>query len=544
MSDPEPEQQSLGGVFTPFSMTARHGRITAAVRTLQLVTIAVPLVGALGSGVPGAGGLVIVLLSLIPVLMLQLRALFRPASLALHQGDLRINAQTRLKTQPANIRHLFFNDGVGIIFRDPEQVSADTAGVSGEGQAGISAGLAATQQRSGVHVQLDGFSMGDVERLRQFLGVAMAEPGSEPADLEQYHRSLIARTPVVWVSPLLIALNVGLFAVMSAASGSLLSVEPRVMLAWGADFGPLTLDGQWWRLLTCIFLHWGCFHLLSNMWGLHQGGRVMERLAGNAGFLALYLFSGIAGSLVSIRWTPDAVCAGASGAVFGIFGALGAWHFRRRRDIPERIVREVRRSAIPFLGFNLLIGVGIPGIDQAAHIGGFAAGLLSGLILAGTRATDLQAGRRLRLLGLSCLAMLITAAGILRLPGIDEVPGLMGELQRTGKMEERLLSVYRSAALQVDSGRMSREDYAAVLRQEILPEWNQCIERLRSTSGNLPENPTVLRLIQYLQLRAESWELSAEAVETDNQELMTRSQEKWSEADRIAEQLAQEQQNP
>jgi hypothetical protein len=77
MSDPEPEQQSLGGVLTPFSMTARHGRITAAVRTLQLVTIAVPLAGALGSGVPGAGGLVIVLVSLIPALMLQLRALFR-----------------------------------------------------------------------------------------------------------------------------------------------------------------------------------------------------------------------------------------------------------------------------------------------------------------------------------------------------------------------------------------------------------------------------------------------------------------------------------
>jgi rhomboid protease GluP len=229
--------------------------------------------------------------------------------------------------------------------------------------------------------------------------------------------------------------------------------------------------------------------------------------------------------------------------VFGIFGALGAWHFRRRRDIPERIVREVRRSAIPFLGFNLLIALGIPGIDQAAHIGGFAAGLLSGLILAGTRATDLQAGRQLRLLGLSCLALLITAAGILQLPGSDEVPGLMGELQRTGRMEERLLSVYRSAALQVDSGRMSREDYAAVLRQEILPEWNQCIERLRSTGGNLSENPAVLRLIQYLQLRAESWVLSAEAVETDNQELMTRSHEKWSEADRIAEQLAQEQQN-
>ncbi|MFM7922266.1 MAG: rhomboid family intramembrane serine protease, partial [Planctomycetaceae bacterium] len=106
--------------------------------------------------------------------------------------------------------------------------------------------------------------------------MAPPKPGSEVHILEQYHRSLIERTPVVWISPLLIGLNVGMFVVVAAASGSLLSITIPAMIAWGADYGPLTLAGDWWRLVACTFLHWGLFHLLCNLWGLHQGGRVME----------------------------------------------------------------------------------------------------------------------------------------------------------------------------------------------------------------------------------------------------------------------------
>lgn len=282
-------------------------------------------------------------------------------------------------------------------------------------------------------------------------------------------------------------------------------------------------------------------HLLCNMWGLHEGGRVMERLAGNFGFLVLYLFSGIAGSLLSIRWSPDAVCVGASGAVFGIYGALGAWHFRRRLDIPERIVREVRRSTLPFLGFNLLIGLGVSGIDQAAHLGGLLAGIVSGLILAGTQATDLQAGRQLRLLGLSILATCVIVAGALRLPGLDEIPGLAGELQRAGAMEERVLATYQSAARRFESGRMTSEDFVTLVRREILPEWNQSLEQLRSASSGQPEHPTIVQFLRYFQLRAEALDLFARAVESDNGELMSQGKEKWKEATRIAKQFSQSQ---
>jgi len=537
----EHEAESASPAAVPFTMTARKGRLTAAVQAAQLLTMTVPLAGYLSEGGPGAGGIVAALLALIPVLIRHVRAVFRPATVALSDQQVLINAHTRMITQRENIQHLFFNDGAGIVFQDVELVSEDGPGLADKPQQNLRSSLRAAFQKTGAHISIEGFSIGEVERLRELLGMAAPEPGSEVYVLEQYHHSLIKRTPIVWVAPLLIALNVGLFAAVTAASGSLLSVTAPALLAWGADFGPLTLNGEWWRLLTCTFLHWGILHLLCNMWGLHQGGRVMERLAGNFGFLVLYLFSGIAGSLLSIRWSPDAVCAGASGAVFGIYGALGAWHFRRRLDIPERIVRQVRRSTVPFLGFNLLFGLGVSGIDQAAHVGGLLAGIVGGLILAGTQATDLQAGRLLRLLGLSILATCIIIAGILRLPGLDEIPGLAGQLQRTAAMEERVLATYQSAAEQFESGRMTNEEFVTLVRRKVLPEWNQSLEQLRSASVGQPENPTIVLFLQYLQLRAEAWDLFAQAVESDNGELMSQGHEKWDQATQIAQQLAQSQ---
>lgn len=526
----------------PFSMTARNGRRLAALQVAQLITLAIPLVGILIAEGAGARSTGILSLTLIPLLIVQVRALFCPGAVALNGQQVFINGHRRLTTQRENIEHLLFNDGAGLVFRDLEQVKPDGGELTERRLTELRSTLAGSLRKSGVHIQLEGFSIDEVECLRKLLGMATPEDGSEVFVLEQYHRSLVKRTPLVWISPLLIALNAGMFAVLSMSGESVLSITASVMLRWGADFGPLTLDGELWRLLTCTFLHSGIFHLLCNMWGLHHGGRLVERLAGNFGFLMLYLFSGVAGSLLSMWWSPEAVCAGASGAVLGIYGALFAWHLRRRQDIPQRIVRDVRNRALPFFGCNLLLGFLIPNIDLAAHVGGILAGFLSGAILAGSQATDLQAGRQLRLLGLSILAMCIIVIGILQLPGLDEIPGLPGELRRTAAMEKRVLFAYQSAATSLQSGRMSGEEFVQLLRSQILPEWKQSLERLRSVSGEAGTTPTIALMIQYLQLRAEAWELIAEAVESDNEELMAQVKEKWAEATRIGEQVAESRQ--
>jgi rhomboid protease GluP len=184
------------------------------------------------------------------------------------------------------------------------------------------------------------------------------------------------------------------------------------LLRWGANFGPFTLGGQWWRLLASIFLHIGIAHLLLNMWCLWNLGALAECLWGRTRFAALYLFAGVMGGLVSVAWHPFVVGAGASGAIFGVAGALIIHFTIPARDagahagpaIPRTAGKGMLGSLLAFAGYNLVYGFLQPGIDNAAHIGGLAAGLLMGLLL-------IRRPRSRRLILLA--AMVLVIAGVL-----------------------------------------------------------------------------------------------------------------------------------
>ena len=201
-------------------------------------------------------------------------------------------------------------------------------------------------------------------------------------------------TPRTWVVWTIVALNIAVMVLMALADPmNLLAPSIETLVQWGADYGPRTLRHEWWRLLTCTFLHIGVVHLLFNMWALLQVGRVMERLVGNTGFGLLYLVSGIAGSLLSVTWNPIVTSAGASGAVFGVYGALLGLVLRQRKTFPKGVVRELRNSALSMLGYNVLYCLSQSGIDEAAHLGGALAGLLCGLMLSQPATTEMRSRR-------------------------------------------------------------------------------------------------------------------------------------------------------
>jgi rhomboid protease GluP len=212
--------------------------------------------------------------------------------------------------------------------------------------------------------------------------VIVVQTGPSPqGEIREFGRSLAALTPNAWVTPAIVGINVLVFLAMLVGGVHLLDPEVVSLVAWGANFGPLTLGGEWWRLLTCMFLHVGLIHLAVNMWVLWAAGRFVERLFGNAGFLVLYLLSGLAGSLGTLYWHPDVVSAGASGAIFGVVGALMGFLARRRHSIPPRLLKGLGNSFGTFLVLNLLLGLTVPGIDMAAHVGGLVGGFLCGLAL-------------------------------------------------------------------------------------------------------------------------------------------------------------------
>ena len=168
---------------------------------------------------------------------------------------------------------------------------------------------------------------------------------------------------------------------MVAKGASVTQPTSDQLLRWGANFGPLTLTGQWWRLLTAMFVHIGLVHLALNMWCLWQLGLLAEYLYGPKTFLALYVMSGLAASIVSLARNPLVVTAGASGAIFGLAGALIATLYLGKLAAPKGAWRTSLISLVAFAGYNLVFGFFVRGIDNGAHIGGLVSGLLLGSVL-------------------------------------------------------------------------------------------------------------------------------------------------------------------
>lgn len=197
------------------------------------------------------------------------------------------------------------------------------------------------------------------------------------------HDLLYQRVPGVPVTILLAGINLLVFIAMLAGGAGLWHSSNSVQLAWGANFGPATQDGEWWRLGSALFLHFGAVHLTLNLWALWDAGQLVERMYGHARFACIYFASGLAGNLLSlVSHQGLAISGGASGAIFGMFGALLVFLWLERRNLHPRDFRWFFWGAAGFATASLTFGFVITGIDNAAHIGGFLAGILSGLIFA------------------------------------------------------------------------------------------------------------------------------------------------------------------
>jgi rhomboid protease GluP len=164
-------------------------------------------------------------------------------------------------------------------------------------------------------------------------------------------------------------------------SQSLVDMELQTLVDMGALYGPLTvLKGEWWRLLSAMFLHGGMTHLLMNMFSLYLVGRGAEMYFDTKSYLSIYFFSGLIGGLVSLYIHPVSVGVGASGAVFGVFGALAGFFLAHREKIASYSKAFMKDFTI-IMVINLVIGLSIPSIDVSAHIGGLVIGFVGGFVL-------------------------------------------------------------------------------------------------------------------------------------------------------------------
>ena len=181
-----------------------------------------------------------------------------------------------------------------------------------------------------------------------------------------------------FITPIIADLNLLIFIIMVCAGLGFLSFAPEDLIRWGADYKPSVLGGQWWRLVTNIFLHGGFLHVFANTFGLIFAGLFLEPRMGRGRFAAVYLTTGVIASLTSLWWHDATVSIGASGAIFGLYGALLALILTKA--YPKDFGKAFLPAILIFVGYNLLMGLK-GSTDNAAHLGGLVSGFAIGLLL-------------------------------------------------------------------------------------------------------------------------------------------------------------------
>lgn len=195
-----------------------------------------------------------------------------------------------------------------------------------------------------------------------------------------------------------IAVQVFVFFILELNGGS---TNTSTLLRFGAKFNPFIIEGEWWRFFTPIVLHIGFLHLFMNTLALFYLGTAVERIFGNVRFLFIYVLAGFFGSLASFVFSPS-ISAGASGAIFGCFGALLYFGV----TYPRLFFRTMGMNILIVIGINLVFGFTVPGIDNAGHLGGLLGGFL---------ATGIVHFPKKRKLGLQAILLVITIGIVLSL---------------------------------------------------------------------------------------------------------------------------------
>ena len=345
---------------------------------------------------------------------------------------------------------------------------------------------------------------------------------AEAANIElDFQQRLTAATPHAYVTPALIAINVAVFAVMTAFGIKVLGGRADEYLRFGANFAPLTTGGEWWRLFTCMFVHFGIVHLAFNLWALWDSGRLTERLFGNAWFAALYMFAGLAGSSVSMLWNQTVISGGASGAVFGVFGALLAYMTVERGSIPPQTLNHLRISTSTFVVFSLFYGFAQSGIDNAAHLGGLAGGYLMGLVLARPLAeSERSRGHARRIVLALALAAVTLPTAVWLTPDVSRVYRQAVTLQKeTAEFNAelaRLLSAFQSIINRSQAGQISDAEVVTTLRTTMLPAWDFTVERLARVDldANAPARKDYELLLRYARARRDMVKAVADYLES------------------------------
>jgi len=307
------------------------------------------------------------------------------------------------------------------------------------------------------------------------------------------------------VTPILIYSNVLIFILMAISGVHIFEPDTESLITWGANYAPVTLNGAWWRLFTSCFLHIGLLHLLFNMYALLYIGFILEPLIGSARFGTTYVLAGVAASTTSLYWNDFVVSAGASGAVFGMYGVFLA--LLLFKVVSTQVRQQLFTSILLFVGFNLLYGMQ-DGIDNAAHVGGLLTGLFLGSGLVPLFKNTLKP-QGVAYIMLGQIVLILALCQFIYFSK-DNVAGIYDtKIAEFGRLEDQALDILRYAD-ETDIPKLERK-----LNQEGVALWEQaCAVIAELDELNLPDNLQAQnqRFMRYCNLRIKSYQCIARSL--------------------------------
>lgn len=309
-----------------------------------------------------------------------------------------------------------------------------------------------------------------------------------------------------FITPLIIDLNILIYLLMIMSGGNFLFPVNQSLIKWGASFTPLTLNGQWWRLITNCFIHFGLIHLSMNMVALFCIGLLLEPYLGRIRFAIAYFLTGIAASTTSLWWHDFVISAGASGAIFGMYGIFLAM---LTTNLIEKSVRKGLLVSIAiFVGYNLAYGMH-GHIDNAAHIGGLICGFIIGYgYYPSLKRPDAFS---FKYLTIGILTLIIISTSFI---AYTKIPNDFGKYQKKIKS----FAIIESMAMEVLRlpQNTPKEKILYGIKDRGIYYWNQDIKLINNLEKlNLPEiiHERDRKLIHYCNLRIKSYRLLYKTIE-------------------------------
>jgi membrane associated rhomboid family serine protease len=326
-----------------------------------------------------------------------------------------------------------------------------------------------------------------------------------------FHDAMRARTRWTVLTPAIVLVSVVIFFRMVLVDGPLAS--PETLIAWGGSSGLRTTNGEWWRLVTSIFIHAGFIQLVCELAGFVMVGMLLERLVGPVAFLSVYVGSGIFASVASLSADPMAVSVGSSGAIFGLYGLLLAYaacSFFQQSTV--KIPVTAAKPLAPGVAIFLLYSTATGDLSGGRALHGLVMGVVCGVPLTvgvGSRKPPL-----VRTAAAMTAALAIAIVSAIPLRGFTDVRPAIAQVVA---FEVKTATAYDKSVEQFKLGVMNADALAQIIDRTILPELHAIRLHLKSLDRVPTQDKSIVASAdEYLRLRDESWRLRAEGLHTRN----------------------------